>query len=408
MKLSRRTLSVALLAALAAPAVHAEVPIDVIAGSDVSFEGLLQADGNWFNNDVANLNGSATDGSKNDFELRRAELVLKGKGPGNIEWVLGYDAKADKWLDTNLKYKIGGNSSHFVQFGQFKQPNSLEELSSTKNNDFNSKAMITNTWAVARRLGVAYGMGDVNWSVTGSVFGRELTRNLGAGNGYGLRGTWAPINETGNILHFGLSYANYNAELGAVGANVKDSQRWRARPDADLSGVRLVDTGTLTLADKVATTGLESFFVHGPLKLQGEYMRSTTSRGGTFGDFTGKGGYVSAVWNVTGETWGYKAGTPTTPLPNEPESGMWQVGLRYDTIDLNDGSVNTSGATPVVTGVLGGKMDTWTLGANWYLRSNFKLAANYVKVSSSKYNATAKAIVHDDPSVVEFRAQFFW
>ena len=96
MKLSRHTLSVALLAALAAPAAHAEIAIDVIADSEVSFEGLVQADANWFDNDFANLNGDGPDGSDSDKELRRAELVLKGKGPGNIEWVLGYDAKADK------------------------------------------------------------------------------------------------------------------------------------------------------------------------------------------------------------------------------------------------------------------------------------------------------------------------
>ena len=152
MKLSRRILSVALLAAIAAPAAHAEVPIDVIAGSEISFEGLLQADANWFHSDIRNLNGDAQDGSKQDAELRRAELILKGKGPGNIEWVIGYDAKADKWLDTNLKYKLGGNANHYLQVGQYKQPNSLEELSSTKNNDFVSKAMITNTWADKKSL----------------------------------------------------------------------------------------------------------------------------------------------------------------------------------------------------------------------------------------------------------------
>jgi phosphate-selective porin OprO/OprP len=54
--------------------------------------------------------------------------------------VVGYDAKADKFLDTNVKYKLLGNANHFLQLGQFKQPNSLEELSSTKNNDFISKA----------------------------------------------------------------------------------------------------------------------------------------------------------------------------------------------------------------------------------------------------------------------------
>ena len=72
--------------------------------------------------------------------------MLKGKGPGNYEWVIGYDAKADKFLDINVKYKLGGNSNNYVQVGQFKQPNSLEELSSTKNNDFISKAMTTNTY----------------------------------------------------------------------------------------------------------------------------------------------------------------------------------------------------------------------------------------------------------------------
>ena len=53
MKIKRHTLALALLAAVAAPAAHAEVAIDVIGGSEVSFEGLVQADGNWFENDLA-------------------------------------------------------------------------------------------------------------------------------------------------------------------------------------------------------------------------------------------------------------------------------------------------------------------------------------------------------------------
>ena len=423
MNLSRRTLTVALLAALAAPAANAEVPIDVIAGSEVSFEGLVQADYNWFHDDIRNLNGSATDGLRSDSQIRRAELVLKGKGPGNIEWVLGYDATAQKFLDTNIKYKLGGNANHYVQFGQFKQPNSLEELSSTKNNDFISKAMVTNTWAVARRLGAAYSVGDANWSVTGSLFTRELTPNLGAGDGYGVRGTWAPINQTGNILHLGLSYVGYGAEKSQVGSNIKNRAGFSARPDADLAGARLIDTGNIDNADKISTAGLEAFWVHGPFKLQGEHMRTKVTRNNTAPDFTGTGSYVSAVWNVTGETWGYKAGTPTTPLPTEPESGMWQVGLRYDTMDLNDGSAAIVGTTPVIAGVLGGKSSTWTLGANWYLRSNFKLALNYVMVDSSKFlgktsatysrnpannNVTFNRVVDDSPNILELRAQFYW
>ena len=78
---------------------------------------------------------------------------------------------------------------------------------------------------------------------------------------------------------------------------------------------------------------------------------------------------------------------PTTPLPNEPGRGMWQVGLRYDSIDLDDGALRpgaTPTAAPIVDGILGGEMDSWTVGVNWYWRSNFKFMLNYVKVDSSQ------------------------
>ena len=85
MKHSRNLLFTALLAALSTPAL-AEVTIDVIGGSEISFEGLVQADGNWFDNDVADLNGAGR--SDSEFELRRAELIVKGKGPGMLSWVV--------------------------------------------------------------------------------------------------------------------------------------------------------------------------------------------------------------------------------------------------------------------------------------------------------------------------------
>lgn len=388
--LLHRVLPLALLAAIAAPAAHAEVAIDVIADSEISMEGLIQADFNWFDEDASNLNGDALDGRDSDQELRRAEIVLKGKGPGNFEWVLGYDAKADKFLDVNARYKLGGDSNHFVQVGQFKQPNSLEELSSTKNNDFISKAMVTNTFGVARRLGVGYGYGTKDWAINVSAFSRELTKNLAQGNGFGGRGYWAPINDKGSILHLGLSYVNYDAELSDGAANFEDSFRFRIRPQADLSGRRLVDTGRIGDADNIATIGAEAMWVTGPFKLQAEYMTTDASRKSGFDDFTGTSGYVSGLWNLTGETWGYKGGVPTTPLPDEPASGMWQLGLRYDTADLDDANI------------LGGQMDAWTAGVNWYWRSNFKFMLNHVMVDSEKNG------FQDNPNITEARLQFYF
>jgi phosphate-selective porin OprO/OprP len=384
MKLSRSTLTLALLAAVAAPAAQAEIPIDVIGGSEVSFEGLVQADFYKFDTDTIDYGAdSSSDLDGDDYlnELRRAELVLKGKGPGNIEWVLGYDAKDDKFLDANVKYKIGGNANHFLQIGQFKQPGAtLEELSSTKNNDFISKSSITNSLGTPRRLGLQYNIGDANWGVTASFFARELTRNREHGGGYSARGYWAPINETGNILHLGVSYTDKDTDGDVI--------RLRARPMADMVSTRFVDTGSsgLRASDRNSVIGAEAMWVNGPFKLQGEYMKTDVKRYGSFDDFSGDGFYVSGLWNITGETWGYKAGVPTTGLPSDPTKGMWQLGLRYDTIDLTDGAV----------------MDSWTAGVNWYWRSNFKFMLNYVAVKQEK------GVLKDDPNVVEARLQFYW
>ena len=71
---------------------------------------------------------------------------------------------------------------------------------------------------------------------------------------------------------------------------------------------------------------------------------------------------------------------------------MWQLGVRYDSVDLNDGAI------------FGGKEDNWTVGANYYWHSNFKFALNYVMVNSEK----GAVPVEDNPNILEFRAQIYW
>lgn len=400
-------LSLAVLAALSSNA-QAEIFIDSIGGSEISFEGLVQTDVNWFHSDVADLNGSTTDGDDSDANFRRGELILKGKGPGMWTWVLGYDASADKFLDANVAYRFGNSS---VMLGQYKQPNSLEELSSTKNNDFQSKAMTTNLFSMSRRYGGAYTYTntDSNFGLTASLFGNEFTPNqtpsLGTGTGWGTRAYWAPINDGNSVLHLGISYV----DLDVSNEKDQDIARLRVRPDADLSGVRLIDTGSMTYSDSNSVLGLEGAYTYGAFKAQTEYMSSTVNRTNGFRDWSGDSWYIYGLWNITGETHGYKTGVLTTPLPNNPGLGMWQVGVRYDSANLNDGSVNFANPlAPVVTGVMGGKQDNWTLGVNWYWRSNFKAQLNYVIANSTKYQSSKKAFVDDDPSITTLRLQFYW
>ena len=406
MKIRHSLLSAAVLATLSGVA-QAEIPIDVIGGSEVSFEGLLQTDMNWYSEDLSspNFDNDIKDGDSSDNSLRRAELILKGKGPGSWSWVLGYDAYANKFLDTNVAYRMNDN---YFTVGQYKQPNSLEELTSTKNNDFQSKAMTTNLFAVSRRVGASYAYLNKNFGGSASIYGNELTPNespsLGTGNGFGVRGYYAPINSSAHFLHLGLSYI----DMDVRNSSGQEIARLRVRPDADLSAARLIDTGNFS-AESLSVFGIEAAYVQGPFKFQGEYMDNTFSRPIGFSDFDANSYYAYGVWNITGESWGYKTGIISTPLPNNPTLGMWQVGVRYDNANLNDGSVDyTNPLAPVVTGILGGEEDNWTLGVNWYWRSNFKVQLNYVMVNSSKYSTTAKTVLDNNPDITTLRFQFFW
>lgn len=377
---SPRLASALLLAitAVATPqAAHAELVLGTVGSSEVVFEGLLQGDGNWFRDDVRTLGGR----DDRELAIRRAEFALKGDGPGPFDWVIGYDAESERWLDVNLRARFGADDRHALQAGQFKQVNGMEELSSARGNDFVAKATATSTYAIARRAGVGYAYGAEAGGVSVSTFDREITSGQATGRGAGARGWWAPLHGDGQVLHLGATYVTQDP--GSAGTRV------RARPNADLTELRLVDAGQMDDARRIRTGSLEALWIRGALKLQGEAFRSTVERD-TAPAFDSDGAYASVVWNLGGQGWDYRAGLPVTPVPEAGEPPKWQLALRYDRIDLDDAAIR------------GGRQDAWTVGVNAYLGAHAKAMLNYVHVDSRR------AGVDDDPSIVEARIQLHW
>jgi phosphate-selective porin OprO and OprP len=384
-----RALVVCLVAAAYSNLAHADITVDVIGEHEISFEGVFQADKNWFSNDFRRVDGIALTPAQitvnkliDDGETRRAELIFKGRTP-TTDWAIAYEARANRWLDVFYRSKFGSYSSW--QIGQFKQPNSLEELSSTKNNDFIAKATATNLFAIARRTGGQLSTGGETWSLAGSAFSRELTNNGQKSAGYGFRATYAllmqttpPLYDADSVLHFGLSYINYSPS--------KDTVRLNPRPEADLANLRLIDTLGLTDVDGARQIGLEAMYLAGPLKIAAEYVDASYARK-INKNYGADSWYVSGVYNLTGDKFQYRNGMYTLPVPGDEVAGLWQVGARYSRTNLNDGLVQ------------GGKQDALTLGVNWYWRLNFKFMANYNIVK------TERGIFENDPSVVELRAQ---
>jgi phosphate-selective porin OprO/OprP len=91
------------------------------------------------------------------------------------------------------------------------------------------------------------------------------------------------------------------------------------------------------------------------------------------------GGYVEVLRYLTGEHRAYnkKSATFDRVIPKENfflvkgeggnifGRGAWQVGARYNYLNLND------------KGIDGGVLNDVTLGLNWFLNPNMKIQANY-------------------------------
>ena len=66
--------------------------------------------------------------------------------------------------------------------------------------------------------------------------------------------------------------------------------------------------------------------------------------------------------------------------PSEGTWGAWQVGLRYDWLDLNSGQIS------------GGQNQDCTLGLNWFLNPNLRFQLNYVCTWVQSVNNAAMPI----------------
>jgi len=307
----------------------------------------------------------------NGTEFRRARLFVAGTMFHDWDWKAQYDFAGNETeiKDAYIRY-TGWDLGKFT-IGQFKQPFGLEELTSSKYITFMERAMATNAFATSRRIGLGInGAGD-HWTWAASVYGREEGDNTDGDEGYGAgaRLTWAPWNEKTRVIH-----------LGAAGAweDPNDNDvRYRARPEAHNTGTRLVSTGRFTEPDSFSKWGVEAATVLGPFSLQGEYMMVSASDDAR-DDPDLQGGYVYGSWFLTGESRNYKKGkfgrvSPKNPL-GKGGIGAWELGVRYSTIDLDDGDFK------------GGEQDNITVGLNWYANKYIRFMANYVRADADPFS----------------------
>jgi phosphate-selective porin OprO and OprP len=300
-------------------------------------------------------------------ELRRARIGVEGNMPGGF----GYKFEVDfgnsnvEFTDAFLTYK---DKDLLITAGQHNNFQSLEELSSSNDTSFIERAAFTDAFGFERRAGLSaqYKTGPV--LLQAGVFTDNVADlNNDENDGIGLDGRAVIAPKVGEAqLHFGGSY--HWRSLG----DAVTSARYRQRPLVRSTDVRFIDTGTLAGAQSETGYGLEAAAISGRFHAAAESYWQKIDRDG-FADPTFKGHSIEAGIFLSNDTRGYKDGIFKGVKVNKPVGkgglGALQFNVRYDYLDLNDGTV------------IGGKQNGYMASLIWTPIDYVRFMINYGKLS---------------------------
>ncbi len=404
MKISKYHTMAALLAmslaaapAFAAPEIKTKGGFEIKDG-DFSFKfgGRIMLDYSLPSEDVTAMGSN--------LFFRRARLELEGKMFKDWEYKAEYDFAENAVVAKDLYVTYTGFANQEVLIGQFKQPWSLEELSSSKQLAFLERSLMNSAWSTGHRAGLGWRHFGGNHSLTVAAYGKEAgstnTGNEDEPISYGARFVWAPMKSDDSLLHIGLAIAEEEVETGA-------GVRLRARPEARVSNgnIRLIDTGNIADATGISKTGLELAWMSGGLSVQGEYqIVSVDSVVEANPEFSGY--YVEARWFPAGEVRPYKMNTASfsgiKPLNIE---GAWEFRVRMSQVDLEDGCTAAVVALPCVgVNAEAGTEENLSLGVTYYPNANIRWMFEYVSADVN----SANPVQVESPTFLQTRFQLSW
>ena len=330
--------------------------------------------------------------------------------PGAVDTVTGTTSalQGTSFKDVFIAIKELPVLGH-VKVGHFKEPFSLDQLTSSRFITFMERSLMDKPFVPGRRVGVmAYDYSEnerATWAI--GAFTSEIGdkppifRDDSAGTAATMRGTFLPWYDeaTGGrgLFHLGVAYS--------YRAIADKALRMRSKPEDDL-GSYIVNTGTFGLVDNEQLVGLEAAFVYGPFRIQSEYTKAFVKRLGGLGSPEFDGTYVQASYFLTGEQRKYKrtAGTfsdRVIPFENffrvRAEDGnvytgigAWEVAYRCSYVDLNS------------VGVTGGNATDHTFGLNWYLNPYARLMFNYINSDLRRFGTTGNMSIFATRAQIDF------
>jgi phosphate-selective porin OprO/OprP len=286
----------------------------------------------------------------NGTELRRGRLGLHGSA-GSWDAELDFDV-GDNHLDVNDAYIMYSWSNSTLRIGQFKEPFSLERLTSSRYITFMERALPTQPGALPygsglRKMGVGVSRYGPRYHLSTGLFGQSIREDSASDDeGFSMSGRVVilPWRAEKAMLHIGGSGGFQTPESRETASG---RARFRAAAETHVDRKRFLDTDNIAHVRYSASFGLESALTVAPLYLQGEYIETRTQRSGHRAPVLLKGGYVYASWMISGPGRAYipATGEYVRIAPDRP-TGAWELALRYSHLDFNDFDALILGGRP--------------------------------------------------------------
>ena len=324
----------------------------------------------------------------NGVSIRRARFGVKATLFDN--WFAEFDVDF-AYNEVELKDMYAGykfNDHWSVQAGHFKEPMSMERLTSSRYIMSNERPMPVEMFAGGRRLGIAATAWGNHWWASGGVFGQQVDilqkeKNRGS-DGYSFTGRVAtsPVNNDDLTLHLG-GYATYRTPDG--GGKEDRIVEFRTFPESRTDRRRFV-RAEIPNANHYATYGLEVAVKWQKLLAYGEYTFTSLSRYRKEGErhidlknAEFNGWYATASYMILGEQRKYAPDDAEfAPSTVSRKGGKLELVGRVSHVNLNDFHDK---AAPIT----GGSAYGYSVNLNWYPVNNLLVGLNYTFMDNDKY-----------------------
>jgi len=349
---------------------------------ELKLRGLLQGDARVFIGGDANQNDT--------FLLRTARPTLEGSLGKLVAYRFTPEFAGDSASIVDAYADLRFDPAYTVRVGKFTSPVGLERLQS-------SSALVDVERALAselapnRDLGVqlqgdvakgkfSYALGVFN----GTVDGRDaVTSNPDDDFEYAGRVFFEPLKGSDSAwagLGFGLGAST--GEKHGSGNNFLP--RYRTPGQATFFAYR----STVAADGEHRRWSPQGWFYRNGLGLQAEYIASQqeVARNGVRKELDNRAWQATASYVLTGEDASYRGVTPSHPFGLNGGHGAVELTARYGELEIDDAAFPFY-ADPTVSA---SRARSWTLGANWYLTANLKLATNYLQTRFDAASAGAK------------------